>query len=565
MKIKVENIAAALKGVEAGRNLSTEVVEEALKEALEKAYRKQIEISSAFVKVEIIKGIIHVYHQRLVVENEDDEYDEELHITLAEAKKINPDVQVGDFIDEEVDYSTFGRAAIMIAKSVIKQKIREAEKQLVYDEYKDNIDEMVSGIVETVEPKFTVVNIGKTLALMKSNQQIPTETYVEGQKISVVITDVKRETKGAQVLVSRATPVFVRRLFEREVPEIYNGIIEIKAIARDPGERCKIAVLSKNENIDAIGACIGPRGQRVQKIIDELNGEKIDIFQWSDNISDLIKNALSPSEAVAVIRNEDVKDGLIVVVPDSQLSLAIGKKGKNARLAVKLTNRKIDIKSESEMKELGIDYMAKAAEMQAEYEAKVAKELAYKQQEKMDAFRSSQGEIVDVEDVDFEYNDEPENVTMDDILDSNTTSLYEKEQEVEEVQVEEPVVQPEPETTPEPEEEVEKPIDEMEEAAKLAKEMRKEKPAGKVTEYTSKFENFADASTKQEQPKPQPKKAEEKTVIAKKEEVKKPSFEHSMPIYTEEELAEIEEAEMDEMESWDYDVDYDEYDDYYDE
>ncbi len=557
MKLKVQNIAEALKGVEAGRNLSTEVVEEALKEALTKAYRKQIDNDNAYIKVEIIKGVIHVYHQFLVVEEEDDEFDDMLHITLADAKKINPNVEVGDFIDEEIDYSSFGRATIQIAKSVIKQKIREAEKQVVYDEYKDNIDEMVNGVVEMVEPKFVVVNIGKTLALMKSNQQIPTEKYVEGQQILVVITEVKRETKGAQVLVSRATPVFVRRLFEREVPEIYNGIIEIKAIARDPGERCKIAVLSKNENIDAIGACIGPRGQRVQKIIDELNGEKIDIFQWSDNISDLIKNALSPSEAVAVIRNEDVKDGLIVVVPDSQLSLAIGKKGKNARLAVKLTNRKIDIKSESEMKELGIDYMAKAAEMQAEYEAKVAKELAYKQQEKIEALRASQDEIVDVEDVDFEYNDEPENVSVDDILDHNTTSLYEKEKE--DVQVEE-----EPAVEEVPVEE-EKPIDEMEEAARLAKEMRKEKPAGKVTEYTSKFENFADASTNKPQPKPQPKKTEEKPVVAKKEEVKKPTFDHTMPIYTEEELAEIEEAEMDEMESWDYDVDYDEYDDYYDE
>ncbi|MBP3870973.1 MAG: transcription termination/antitermination protein NusA [Faecalicoccus sp.] len=558
MKLKVQNIAEALKGVEAGRNLSTEVVEEALKEALTKAYRKQIDNDNAYIKVEIIKGVIHVYHQFLVVEEEDDEFDDMLHITLADAKKINPKVEVGDFIDEEIDYSSFGRATIQIAKSVIKQKIREAEKQVVYDEYKDNIDEMVNGVVEMVEPKFVVVNIGKTLALMKSNQQIPTEKYVEGQQILVVITEVKRETKGAQVLVSRATPVFVRRLFEREVPEIYNGIIEIKAIARDPGERCKIAVLSKNENIDAIGACIGPRGQRVQKIIDELNGEKIDIFQWSDNISDLIKNALSPSEAVAVIRNEDVKDGLIVVVPDSQLSLAIGKKGKNARLAVKLTNRKIDIKSESEMKELGIDYMAKAAEMQAEYEAKVAKELAYKQQEKIEALRASQDEIVDVEDVDFEYNDEPEIVSVDDILDHDTTSLYEKEQE--DVQVEE-----EPVVEEVPVEEEEKPIDEMEEAARLAKELRKEKPAGKVTEYTSKFENFADASTNKPQPKPQPKKTEEKPVVAKKEEVKKPTFDHTMPIYTEEELAEIEEAEMDEMESWDYDVDYDEYDDYYDE
>ena len=197
------------------------------------------------------------------------------------------------------------------------------------DYIKETWEKALPGL--TVEEKFVIVNIGKTLAMLKKSQQIPTEKYYEGQKLLVVITEVNKETKGAQVLVSRATPVFVRRLFEREVPEIYNGIIEIKAIARDPGERCKIAVYShkNNENIDPIGACIGPRGSRVQTIINELNGEKIDIFEWSDNISELIENALSPSEAVAVIPNENVKDGLIVVVPDSQLSLAIGKRGKN--------------------------------------------------------------------------------------------------------------------------------------------------------------------------------------------------------------------------------------------
>ena len=216
-----------------------------------------------------------------------------------------------------------------------------------------------------------------------------------------MITEVNKETKGAQVLVSRATPVFVRRLFEREVPEIYNGIIEIKAIARDPGERCKIAVYSHNENIDPIGACIGPRGSRVQTIIEELNGEKIDIFEWSDNISELIANALSPSVGVAVIPNENVKDGLIVVVPDNQLSLAIGKRGKNARLAVKLTNHKIDIKSESEMQELGIDYMAISAKMQEEYEEKKAKERAYKQQQKIEELKSNETEIENIDVADF--------------------------------------------------------------------------------------------------------------------------------------------------------------------
>ena len=388
MKLKVESLANALQGIESNHQLDPAIVEDALKEALTKAYQKQMkahskqtELRDVQVKVEIVNGIVHIYQVREVM-NDDDITDDELEISLEEAKAIDPRAQIGDTIDEEVDFTQFDRAAVLLAKNVMKQKIREAEKQQVYEEYCDKVNEMVSGVVETVEDKFIIVDIGKTYAIMKKGDQIPTEQYTEGQRLNVVITEVNKETKGAQVAVSRATPVFVRRLFEKEVPEIYNGIIEIKAIARDPGERCKIAVLSHNENIDPIGACIGPRGARVQAIINELNGEKIDIFEWSDNIATLIANALSPSEGIAVIPNDKVKDGLIVVVPDNQLSLAIGKRGKNARLAVKLSNHKIDIKSQSEMEELGIDYMAIAAQMQEEYEAKKAAERAYKQQEK---------------------------------------------------------------------------------------------------------------------------------------------------------------------------------------
>lgn len=427
--------------------------------------------------------------------------------------------------------------AVVLAKNVMKQKIREAEKALVYEEYCDKVDEMVLGTIETVEEKFVIVNIGKTFAMMKKSAQIPTEHYKEGDNILVVITEVNKETKGAQVLVSRATPVFVRRLFEREVPEIYNGIIEIKAIARDPGERCKIAVYSHNENIDPIGACIGPRGSRVQTIIEELNGEKIDIFEWSDNISELIANALSPSVGVAVIPNENVKDGLIVVVPDNQLSLAIGKRGKNARLAVKLTNHKIDIKSESEMQELGIDYMAISAKMQEEYEEKKAKERAYKQQQKIEELKSNETEIENIDVADFTYEDEEVDVAEEHSQDT----LFEKENTVEE-----------------------KEVDEMEELARIAKQNRKEKTAADVKEYTSKFESLADASNKQEEPqitKPKKEKIEEEK---KPVEVKKFNYEDMKPIYSEEELAEIEEQEYEDENAWDDDVDYEEYDEYYD-
>lgn len=538
-KIKVKDIAKALQGIETDRKLTKEIVEDALKEALTKAYRKHIEIPDAYVRVDIINDTIHIYHERMVVEEVEDD---ELEIELEEARKENPNIQLGDMVDEEVDFTDFERAAVVLAKNVMKQKIREAEKALVYEEYCDKVDEMVLGTIETVEEKFVVVNIGKTYAVMKKSDQIPTEHYKEGDNILVVITEVNKETKGAQVLVSRATPVFVRRLFEREVPEIYNGIIEIKAIARDPGERCKIAVYSHNENIDPIGACIGPRGSRVQTIINELHGEKIDIFEWSDNISELIANALSPSVGVAVIPNETVKDGLIVVVPDNQLSLAIGKRGKNARLAVKLTNHKIDIKSETEMQELGIDYMAISAKMQQEYEEKKAKERAYKQQQKIEELKSNESEIENIDVADFTYEDEE----VDAVEEHAEDTLFEKENTVKET-------------------EQEKEVDEMEEAARIAKQNRKEKTAADVKEYTSKFESMADASNKQEEVVSKPKKEKEKVEEEKKPvEVKKFNYEDMKPIYSEEELAEIEEQEYEEENAWDDDVDYEEYDEYYD-
>ena len=535
-KIKVEDLAKALQGIESDRQLSKDIVEDALKEALTKAYRKHIEIPDAYVRVDVEDGTIHIYHERMVVEEVEDD---ELEIELEEAQKENPNIQLGDMVGEEVDFTDFDRAAVVLAKNVMKQKIREAEKALVYEEYCDKVDEMVLGTIETVEEKFVIVNIGKTFAMMKKSAQIPTEHYKEGDNILVVITEVNKETKGAQVLVSRATPVFVRRLFEREVPEIYNGIIEIKAIARDPGERCKIAVYSHNENIDPIGACIGPRGSRVQTIIEELHGEKIDIFEWSDNISELIANALSPSVGVAVIPNENVKDGLIVVVPDNQLSLAIGKRGKNARLAVKLTNHKIDIKSESEMQELGIDYMAISAKMQEEYEEKKAKERAYKQQQKIEELKSNETDIENIDVADFTYEDEE----VDAVEEHSQDTLFEKENTVEE-----------------------KEVDEMEELARIAKQNRKEKTAADVKEYTSKFESMADASNKQEEPQvSKPKKEKEKVEEEKKPvEVKKFNYEDMKPIYSEEELAEIEEQEYEDENAWDDDVDYEEYDEYYD-
>ncbi|MEG2801684.1 MAG: transcription termination factor NusA, partial [Longicatena sp.] len=378
--MKLKDFMAAMQAIESDRQLSKEVVVDALQEALAKAFRKHIEIPDALVRVDINDktGNIKVYQQRLVVEEAEDD---ELEISLSGAKKINQDLELGALVEEEVSIADLGRAAVILAKNVMKQKIREAEKLVVYEEYCDKVEEMIFGTIESVEEKFCVVNIGKTLALMPKNQQIPNERYNDGQIIRVIISEVNKETKGAQVLVSRADATLVKRLFEKEVPEIYQGIIEIKAIAREAGERTKMAVYSHNENIDPIGACIGPRGQRVQVVIDELHGEKIDIFEWSEDVTELIKNALSPAEVLAVIPNEERRDGLLVVVPDNQLSLAIGKRGKNARLAVKLTNSKIDIKSESDIDAMGINWKDIAMAKRAEFLAKQQEAKAAAQQE----------------------------------------------------------------------------------------------------------------------------------------------------------------------------------------
>ncbi|TFG82127.1 MAG: transcription termination/antitermination protein NusA, partial [Erysipelotrichales bacterium] len=376
-----KDFLAAMQAIEGDRNISKEIVLAALQEALAKAYRKHIEIPDALVNVDINEktGEVSLFQQYLVVENIEDE---ELEISLEDAKSKNPELELGSLYNVKVNIDDLGRAAALLAKNVMKQKIREAEKQAVYDEYIDKLDEMVIGMIESVEEKFVVVNLGKTLAMMPKAAQMPNETYKEGQKIRLVITEVSKDTKGAQVLVSRADAKLVKRLFEKEVPEIFQGIVEIKAIAREAGERTKMAVASKRDDVDPIGACIGPRGQRVQVVIEELRGEKIDIFEWSENVTELIKNSLSPAQILAVLPSGE-KRGLLVVVEDNQLSLAIGKKGKNARLAVRLTGLRIDIKSRAEIEEQGIDWKKLAQEHALELETKLLEKKAQKLAEEL--------------------------------------------------------------------------------------------------------------------------------------------------------------------------------------
>lgn len=334
------------------KGIDKETFLDMLKEAIEKAYKKNYMSPEARVRVDIDEknGHIRVFELRTVVDNLDDE---DLELSLDEARDINANYQIGDVVETEVDTETIGRLAAIQTKQLFRQKIRETEKEALYNEFADKKDDIITGIVDRVEDKFAIVNIGKTGAFLASNQQIPREKIREGQHLKVYVSDVDRGTKGTHIVVSRTEPNFVKRLFELEVPEVYDGTVEIKSVSREPGERSKVAVYTAHENIDPIGSCVGPKGSRVKNVVDELQGEMIDIIEWSSDPVIFISHALSPSNVVSVTLNEE-RHSALAIVPDDQLSLAIGKRGQNARLAVRLTGWKIDVKSVTEATELGL-------------------------------------------------------------------------------------------------------------------------------------------------------------------------------------------------------------------
>lgn len=361
----------ALDLLESEKGIKKEIVLDALKEALEKSYKKNYGGPESIIRVEIneINGKIRLYEIKHVV---DDVNDEDYELSLEEAQMINPKYQIGDDVVTEVDPEVFGRLAAIQTKQLLKQKIREAEKETLYNEYIDKKDDIINGTVDRVEERFAIINIGRTGALLPLNQQIPGEKIYEGQRIKVYVSDVERNTKGTHIGVSRTEPGLVKRLFEMEVPEIYDGTVEIKSVSREAGDRSKIAVYTSHENIDPIGACVGPKGSRVRNVVNELNGEMIDIVEWSEDPVVYISHALSPSDVVHVDIDEE-KHSALVIVPDNQLSLAIGKRGQNARLAVRLTGWKIDIKSVSEAANEGIIY-GEDAEFEKSFEAEMIKE-----------------------------------------------------------------------------------------------------------------------------------------------------------------------------------------------
>ena len=338
----------ALNALEKERGVSKDVLISAIEAALISAYRRNYG-SSTNVRAEVEKdtGEIHIYASKTVVEKVENPQNE---IALTDARKVNALYDLGDVLEEEVKTTGFGRIAAQTAKQVVVQRIREAERGVIYEEYVEKENEVLTAIVHRVEKGNVFVELGKTDGMLAASEVIPGETYETSQRIKVYVLEVRRDNKGPQVLVSRTHPGLVKRLFELEVPEIQSGVVQIKSIAREAGFRTKVAVHSTDPQVDPVGACVGQRGVRVERIVNELHNEKIDIIEWDPDFAIYIAKALSPAKVLMVYVNEDEKAAK-VIVPDNQLSLAIGKEGQNARLAAKLTGWKIDIKNQTQAEE----------------------------------------------------------------------------------------------------------------------------------------------------------------------------------------------------------------------
>lgn len=550
--------------LEDDRRVSKEIVLDSLKEALEKAYRKQIRADE--VNVEVIidennkKAPIKMYQVYEVVAQDEDITDYDLQKELEEARILDPYVRVGGTVKVSVDISECGRAAAVLAKNVLKQKIREAEKNAIYNLYKDKVGDMVIGTIEAIEPKYMMINLGDALALMPKAAQLPNEIYREGQNIRVVITACEKDTKGSQLLVSRSDALLVKRLFEKDVPEIYQGIVEIKAIAREAGDRTKMAVVSHNPDVDPVGTCVGLQGARVSEVSNEIKGERIDVFEYSDNVTEFVKNALKPAEIITAVPDAENK-GIIVVVNDDQLSLAIGRKGKNVRLVAKLTGKKVDIKTEDQLLADGIDYH----ELQQQYLVQLENDRRKRSQEAIAKLEQDAAQRAAARNQDEELD------LIDDLMTNTDTSddqevavdvMIEPENLQPEVEVieEQNVVEPTVEASETKEVE---PV--AEETAKATKVKRSLKERSERNDYVSVFETFADASRAKEEEakvnKKRKRKGDEIERRASNADLVKDKEYSLKPFYTDEELEEIE-AAQEAMDEYD-DIDYDEYAEYY--
>ncbi len=381
--IDFQEFHKALKSLCAEKGIKPEVIYEALEPALIAGYKKHKKLPNVKVKIDPDTGTFAAYSFKTVVPDdyetlEEEElskleameeagedvsniepffYDEKIHIPLSEARKIVPDITVGETIEEELDPREFGRVAAATAKQVVIQKIREAEKNVIMDEFSDKQDELVTGIIEMEDEKNYYINLGRTQGILPKSEMIPGETVKMGSSLKAYVTKVESASKGALILLSRKHYGFVKRLFELEIPEINDGTIIIYSVAREAGERTKVAVYSENPNVEAIGSCIGEKGCRINPIIEELNGEKVDLVLYEKDPAKFIENALSPAKNLHIIITDEKEKEALVVVNKDNLSLAIGKKGLNVRLAARLTHYKLDIKTLEDAKELGINFV----------------------------------------------------------------------------------------------------------------------------------------------------------------------------------------------------------------
>ncbi|HEY4543399.1 MAG TPA: transcription termination factor NusA [Tissierellaceae bacterium] len=376
----------ALNEIEKDKGITKEVIFEALESALISSYRKNFGTSqNVEVKIDENTGVSKVYALKEVVEEVEDEL---LEMSVEDARKQNPVLEVGDLIKEEITPKDFGRIAAQTAKQVVIQRIKDAERDVIFDEYVTRQNEIITGTVQRFSRNNIFIDLGKTEGILPPTEQIAGEEYDQYQRLKLLILEVNKTTKGPQIVLSRSHPDLVKRLFELEVPEINDGIVEIYSISREAGSRTKIAVYSKDPDVDPLGACVGFKGSRVKTIVDEINGENIDIVIWSDDIAEFIGNSLSPSKVSKVEVNEEEKSAL-VVVPDYQLSLAIGKGGQNARLAAKLTNWKIDIKSESQYQEM----------LKAEDDIEIISESVVLDEEEIKDLNVNEEEIIENEEI----------------------------------------------------------------------------------------------------------------------------------------------------------------------
>jgi N utilization substance protein A len=340
----------AITQIAAEKNLPKEVVLQAVETALASAYKKDSEATgNIVVKIDRNSGNVHVYAQKAVVEEVEDE---RVDIALDEARRLKPDVELGEIMEFEMTPASAGRIAAQTAKQVVLQRLREAEREMVYEEFSNREGDIVSGVIQRVDARHIIVDLGKTEGILPPAEQVRSEHYRPGQRMKFYLVEVHKSNRGPQLVLSRTHKNLLKRLFELEVPEIYKGVVEIRSIAREPGYRSKVAVSSQQEGVDPVGSCVGLRGIRIQNIVNEVNGERIDVVQWDPNPARFVANALSPAQVASVSTSEE-DNTASVIVPDRQLSLAIGKEGQNARLAAKLTGWRIDIRSESAAPEAG--------------------------------------------------------------------------------------------------------------------------------------------------------------------------------------------------------------------